>query len=259
MGGEVVCDDDRALTCDLARVVGATVAPKERPVFPILREAYLAPGGKDRAGEELGFDGVGGGGVADCAPFHPLPHAKPFQQWRSVMSDSRQSPLLPVGEWHQPQAPEGARRPGGARRGPVITGVVNRLALAAVLITGLTVTACSAASAPASNGGSGAAAPAGQGNRRQPRQPARATRRQPRQPGSLARIPAARRSRPRLPASTARSPRTQATTVPRSRSGRPGTTTSRRHGRKPRTARSRVHSGTPPPAWRKSSLMSRTC
>ena len=164
MGGEVVCDDDRALTCDLARVVGATVAPKERPVFPILREAYLAPGGKDRAGEELGFDGVGGGGVADCAPFHPLPHAKPFQQWRSVMSDSRQSPLLPVGEWHQPQAPEGARRPGGARRGPVITGVVNRLALAAVLITGLTVTACSAASAPASNGGSGAAAPAGQGN-----------------------------------------------------------------------------------------------
>ncbi len=80
------------------------------------------------------------------------------------MSDSRQSPLLPVGEWHQPQAPERARRRGGAGRGPSITGMVNSLALAAVLVTGLTLTACSAASGPASNGGSAAAGPASQGN-----------------------------------------------------------------------------------------------
>ena len=40
--------------------------------------------------------------------------------------------------------------------------MVNSLALAAVLVTGLTLTACSAASGPASQNGSAAAAPAGQ-------------------------------------------------------------------------------------------------
>jgi len=42
--------------------------------------------------------------------------------------------------------------------------MVNSLALAAVLVTGLTLTACSAASGPASQNGSAAAAPASQGN-----------------------------------------------------------------------------------------------
>jgi hypothetical protein len=45
-----------------------------------------------------------------------------------------------------------SKRPGGAGRGPAITGMVNSLALAAVLVTGLTVTACSAVSAPADPG-----------------------------------------------------------------------------------------------------------
>jgi hypothetical protein len=105
------------------------------------------------------------------------------------MSDSWQS-SLPSGEWHQPQAPEGAwrqtplrqqrygvataalilsaigfgksKRPGGTGRGPAITGMVNSLALAAVLATGLTVTACSTASAPVNPGGPAASASAQQ-------------------------------------------------------------------------------------------------
>ena len=59
------------------------------------------------------------------------------------MPDSWRSPLLPG-------------------RGPAITSMVNRVAVAALLAAGLTVTACSAASAPASLGAT-AAAPAQQG------------------------------------------------------------------------------------------------
>jgi hypothetical protein len=59
------------------------------------------------------------------------------------MPDSWRSPLLPG-------------------RGPAITSMVNRVAVAALLGAGLTVTACSAASAPASLGAT-AAAPAQQG------------------------------------------------------------------------------------------------
>ena len=163
-----------------------------------------------------------------------------------------------LGEWHRPQAPEGARRPGGARRGPAITGMVNRLALAAVLVTGLTVTACSA-SAPASNGGSGAAAPAGQGN-------------------SGAAAPAGQgNSAAAAPAGqSGEDPgcqviASQASGINSQISADSGDVSAQLQvwqawyndlqaaRQKPRTARSRAHSGTPPPALGKSSLMSRTC
>lgn len=52
------CNDDRLLRCDLAWVFGAMVAPEEHTVFPIRREAYFGPGGKDREDEEPGFNGV---------------------------------------------------------------------------------------------------------------------------------------------------------------------------------------------------------
>jgi hypothetical protein len=55
-----------------------------------------------------------------------------------------------------------SKRPGGAGRGPVMTGMVNSLALATVLATGLTVTACSAVSTPANQGGPVASASAQQ-------------------------------------------------------------------------------------------------
>ncbi len=65
----MVGNDDRALTGDLAWVVGATVAPEERTVFPILSEAYLAPGGKDREDGELGLDGVAAVALLTPRPF----------------------------------------------------------------------------------------------------------------------------------------------------------------------------------------------
>jgi hypothetical protein len=62
-----------------------------------------------------------------------------------------------------PMGSSKSRLPGAAGRGPAITGMVNSLAMAAVLATGLTATACSAASAPPSHGDPAVSASAGQG------------------------------------------------------------------------------------------------
>lgn len=70
----MVCNDDHALTCDLAGVIVATAAPEDRAVFPVLSEAYFVPGGKDRWDEEPEFDD---------AEVTRLPTPRPFTHCRT--------------------------------------------------------------------------------------------------------------------------------------------------------------------------------